>query len=99
MEKLLLVVNAHEPNINSIDFACGLASLTGTRITGLFVENIYSGYVPADIDSPSCFERIKAREEGTAVMTETELAIRLFVDECAKKNVPQETYLDKGEPI
>jgi hypothetical protein len=99
MEKLLLVINVHQPNIASIDFACQVASLTGTKLTGLFIENIYSGYVPEDINGPSYFERIKAREAETAVTTDTGHAVKLFVEECTKKSVSQETYIDRGEPI
>ena len=99
MEKLLLVINAHQPSIASIDFACQVASLTGTKLTGLFIENIYFGYVPENINGPSYFEQIKAGKDDAAVTTDTGLAVELFVDECAKKNVAQATYIDKGEPI
>lgn len=99
MEKLLLVINAHQPDLTSIDFACQVASLTGSTLTGLFIENIYFGYVPENLNSHSRFQQIKARGEETTVVTETGRAIRLFVDECAKKNIPLETYIDKGEPI
>ena len=99
MEKLLLVINAHQPNLTSIDFACQVASLTGSTLTGLFIENIFFGYVPESLNSPSYFQQIKAREDETTVVADTGHAIRLFVDQCAKKKIRLETYIDKGEPV
>lgn len=99
MEKLLLVVNAHQPGIASIDFACQVATLTGTKLTGLFVENIYFGYVPADTSTSAYFERIASPTPQVPVETDTQQAIQIFVDECGKKMVAQEVYIDKGEPI
>ena len=40
MEKILLAINAINPDKNSLDFACYLGRLTNSKITGIFLENI-----------------------------------------------------------
>jgi hypothetical protein len=99
MEKILLVINAYKPHLASIHFACAVAQSTKTKLTGLFIENVYFGYVPSDFDEPSSSDRSgKAGAEATADSV-TVQAIQLFVSECAKKGVEQEIYINKGEPI
>ena len=41
MEKIIVVVNAHKPDMVSIDFACRVAALTQSTLTGLFIETLY----------------------------------------------------------
>jgi len=98
MEKILLVINAHKPNLASISFACKTAEETGSKITGLFIENLF--YRPAaQLDEASYFSSISESEAATEVVTDTEQAVQLFVQECALQKVQTETYMDKGEPI
>ena len=39
MEKILLAINAVNPDKNSLEFACYLGRLTNSKITGIFLEN------------------------------------------------------------
>ena len=39
MEKILLAIDAHNPDKNTLEFACYLARLTKSKITGVFLEN------------------------------------------------------------
>jgi nucleotide-binding universal stress UspA family protein len=99
MEKILLVVNAHKPDNDSIDFACTIASMAQSRLTGLFIENLFFEYIPpASQDRSSYF---KTQQDGTdiAVTTDTEQAVRLFKEQCKARQVEPEVYMDKGEPI
>ena len=99
MEKILLVINARKPDTASIDFACSMAALAETRLTGLFIENLFFEYIPAGgIDSPSYFETVK-ENAGATVTADTEQAVRIFKDACQRMTVLSEVFIDKGEPI
>jgi hypothetical protein len=98
MEKILLVLNARQPDISSIDFACRIANLAGTKLTGLFIENPYLELIPADIDGPSYFETVD-KITNIAVTTDTNQSVRLFKEECQRSGINPEIYIDQGEPI
>src|SRR5687768_6404398 len=99
MEKILLVINAHKPNLKSIDFACRIAALANTNLTGLFIENLYFEYIPAfERDYSSYFEAV-TEKAGTKVTADTEQAITIFKDECQRKGITARTHVDNGEPI
>lgn len=99
MEKILLVINARRPDTASFDFACRIASVTGSKLTGLFIENLFYSDPPATYDVENYFDTVEPKGDDTLVATDTEQAVRLFVQECALHNVPALTYIDKGEPI
>ena len=40
MEKILLAIDAIKLNNTSLEFACYLARLTNSKITGVFLENL-----------------------------------------------------------
>ena len=67
MEKILLVINAHKPDVQAIRFACGIAKDAGTKLTGVFVENVYFEYIPSSIepgyDLHSSVDSLKSVEE------------------------------------
>ncbi|MCW3091985.1 MAG: universal stress protein [Ferruginibacter sp.] len=46
MEKILLAVDAVNPKKNALDFACYLARLTKSRVTGVFLENQLAAEAP-----------------------------------------------------
>ena len=99
MEKILLIVNARTPNLESISFACKMAKTAQTKLTGLFIENLNFDYVPpAGIDTPSYFIPINQTDTAT-IAADTERAIKLFLEQCEKKGVQAEIYRDKGEPL
>jgi hypothetical protein len=97
MVKILLVINAHKPNVESFEFACNMATSAHSKLTGLFIENLFSDEAPASLES-DYFDTVGQNETRT-VFTDTEQALRLFVQECAMRNIKAETYIDKGEPI
>jgi hypothetical protein len=98
MEKILLVVNAHKPDIFSIDFACQVARLAQTKLTGLFIENLYFEYPVVGFDDVSYFRQVSAAANAT-ITADTDQSIRLFKEECSHKGVSPEVYIDQGEPI
>lgn len=99
MEKILLVINARSPDVFSIDFACRIANLAQTKLTGLFIENLYFEYIPVDaLEGPSYFNTV-SKITNTMVAVDTDQSIRLFKEECLRKGIKPEVYVDKGEPI
>jgi hypothetical protein len=99
MEKILLVINARSPDVFSIDFACRIANLAQTKLTGLFIENLYFEYIPVDVlEGPSYFNTV-SKITNTMVAVDTDQSIRLFKEECLRKGIKPEVYVDKGEPI
>ena len=42
MEKILLAIDAINLDKNSLEFACYLAQLTKSKVTGVFLENLMS---------------------------------------------------------
>jgi nucleotide-binding universal stress UspA family protein len=99
MEKILLVINAHNPDVFSIDFACRVVNLSHTKLTGLFIENLYFEYIPVNaIDEPSYFSAVSTTANAT-VAVDTDQSIRLFKEECLRRGIRPEVYIDQGEPI
>jgi hypothetical protein len=98
MEKILLVINAGNPNMSLIDFACRIAAIAQTKLTGLFFENLYFEYIPVDaLGSPSYFT---VNETANATVTAgTDQSTRLFKEECLRRGIKPDVYVDKGEPI
>ncbi|MGE5520914.1 MAG: hypothetical protein ACM3VS_13365 [Candidatus Dadabacteria bacterium] len=98
MEKILLVVNSHKPDMGTIEFGCRIAALAETKLTGVFIDNPYTAFLPSAPAGDSYFKAVR-EASGEVVTTDTDQAIRLFVDECRRKGIPSEIYTDKGDPI
>lgn len=99
MEKILLIINARNPDVFSIDFACRIANLAQTKLTGLFIENLYFEYIPVDaLEEPSYFAAV-SNTTNVTVAADTDQSIRLFKEECLRKGIKPEVYVDRGEPI
>ena len=98
MERIILVLNARQPDISSIDFACRIAGIANTKLTGLLIENPYIELIPADIDGPSFFAKVDTIT-NFAVTADTDQSVRLFKDECRLKGITPEICIDHGEPI
>ena len=95
MEKILLVINARKPHLGSVDFACHIAKLAQTRLSGLVIENSY-----LDIAHPGLDEGYFDQPEATsAVIADTGQTVRIFKDVCERKGVSYEVFTDSGEPI
>jgi hypothetical protein len=99
MEKILVVINAHDPDLKQINFACKMARLAKTKLTGVFIENIYSEYQPLPgIDGLSYFNAVIEKEDTNVVM-ETTQAVTIFKDQCKIHGIGYEAVVDHGEPM
>lgn len=95
MEKILVVMNAHKPDMDTIDFACRMASIAGTRLTGLFIDNVFFEYATPDIGLSYFHNTGKSR----TLTADVEQTVRIFKDECLKNGIDPEVYIDQGEAI
>lgn len=99
MQKIVLVINAYKPDTAAINFACQIAALTKSRLTGLFVENLYHKPAAVSLSEASYFGSMKEKEEDTLVSTDADQAVQFFVQMCNSQKIAVETLTVKGEPI
>lgn len=102
MEKILLAIDAINPDKNALEFACYLGRLTKSKVTGVFLENLLSeerpvlknmhgmGYVDWEVDEKS--------EEHRAKMGLIEKNITFFKEGCINREVSYSMYRDRGVP-
>src|SRR5665647_2855518 len=102
MEKILLAIDATNPDKNALEFACYLGRLTKSKITGVILENLVSEERPvlksmegmhfADwtIDENS--------EENKAKMEQIKNSITFFKEGCISRCVGYNLHRDTGVP-
>lgn len=95
MEKILVIINAHQPDMNTIDFACQIALMAKTHLTGLFIENTFMEYASPEIG----VSYFSSEQNNRAVTADTEQTVRVFKEQCAKKGITAEILADRGEAI
>ncbi|MDF2382503.1 universal stress protein [Nostoc ellipsosporum NOK] len=102
MKQILLAIDASSPDKSSINFACYLAALTGSRITGVFLENLVANEEPvlrktfgATYIDWQLDENSEAYKEKCA---QTEQHIAAFEHACRERNVRCSIHRDKGSP-
>lgn len=88
MEKILLAIDAQNPDKNSLEFACFLARLTKSTLTGIFLDN--SALEEATIGDNS---------GETAQSGLTERNIRWFNEKCIGEETKHDLHTDSGIPI
>jgi hypothetical protein len=103
MEKILLAIDAINPDKHSIEFSCYLAHLTKSRITGVFLENLIGEekpvtkqmhglmYVDWEVENPS----LKHSEKVKLIKK----SIGLFVSVCTNHKVNFHIHKDVGVPL
>lgn len=103
MEKILLAIDAINPNKNALDFACYLGRLNKSAVTGVFLENLVAeersvlkqlagGMV---YESEATVEDVKERQAKTALI---EKNIALFKDGCVAREVNYHLHRNRGVP-
>lgn len=102
MRKILLGIDAINPDKNALDFACYLARLTRSKLTGVFLENLVAeerpvlkqmqgfAYVDWQVDENS--------REHTTKMELVEKNIFFFREACLRRGVTGNVHRDRGIP-
>ena len=103
MEKILLALDAHQLETNTIDFACFIAKLAGSKLTGVFLEDVRQKemtYV-ADTARPTCIGRPERasyeQEEGPVDIVS--LNIKRFKESCVCRETTGLIHRDRGIPL
>lgn len=103
MEKILLAINAVDPDTNALDFACYLARLTKSKITGVFLENFVAEEMPVlkqkDGITYMNWEVDEKADDYKEKMAIIENNIAFFKERCTSLGVSYGIHLDRGVPI
>src|SRR5665647_138700 len=100
MEKILLAVDAINPDNNSLEFAGYLGRLTKSKITGVFLDNLSIEERPllkkvlANADNAEEEESSEPKEKMELI----EKNISFFEEACINREVNYRLYLDGGNP-
>jgi hypothetical protein len=110
MEKILLAMEGCKQNTYAIDFACYLAKLTGSRLTGVFLEGNADGTGPEVIhmdelvDEPELV-RLNGTDsvvyrpaQDTGADSVSQRVLR-FREACMCREVPARVHRDRGVPL
>jgi hypothetical protein len=98
MEKILLAMDGYKQNTYAIDFACYLAKLTHSRLTGVFLEGIPEGGGPGT-------QRLEEPETVGQVASDVCAAdpvlqhVHRFREACLCREVPARVHRDRGVPV
>ena len=102
MEKIIIGIDARQINTKALYFACYIANLTHSKITGIFLENQAEEDVPVvkQLYGMPYVETIVAADipENSVKRKLCEQNIRLFREVCDSKGVSCSVHRDKGVP-
>jgi hypothetical protein len=88
MQKILLAMDANKPDKNALEFACYLARLTKSKITGVFLDNI--AVAETAITGP-------ANEGVTKNLLENSTS--WFNEKCISEETRHDFHSDRGVPL
>ena len=102
MEKILLAIDAVHPDVGGLEFACYLAKLTKSRVSGVFMENLVADQKPVFRNmyegSYLNWEIDKDSPEYISKMALIEKNINLFKEKCIKEEARHEVLRNQGVP-
>lgn len=99
MDKILVAMDAYNISTPAIDFACYLARLTNSRLTGVFLEDVLSDEKPAFQAIAQVQGTITAAEQVELRETSTEENIKLFKQSCECRSTVATIHRDRGIPL
>lgn len=99
MKKILFIMNGLQMPFHATDFACYMASLSGAKLVGVFLENLRYGEKPElqQVMGVPYVETIVASDipEYVKDNQRVENNIRIFEKICEQKNVRSAVYRDR----
>ena len=95
MRKILLAINALDLNTPSIDFACYIAALTKSKVTGVFLENVLNEEITEDAYVSRLNENELSHNQRQAIVDQN---IQLFKNICQEKGIAACIHRDRGMP-
>ncbi len=96
MEKILLAMDGYKQNTYAIDFACYLAKLTHSRLTGVFLEGTPEGGEPGimRLEEPEMVGEVSGGVADAVLQH-----VRRFREACLCREVPARVHRDRGVPV
>jgi nucleotide-binding universal stress UspA family protein len=95
MKRILVAIDANQVNVNMLDFACFIAKLTHSKLTGIFLDKIKAeeplkemAYVALG-EPAGTSEKVKLFDEGA----------RLFTNACNNRGANCSLHHDEGSPV
>jgi hypothetical protein len=102
MEKILLAMDATNPNMQALDFACYLGALTRSKITGVFLENLVADekFVLQEMHNSNTpnWQTDKTIDEFINKAQTVEKNIASFKQACERRSTRHTVHRDKGVP-
>jgi hypothetical protein len=98
MKKMLLVIDATYVNTNTLDFACYLASLSHSKLTGVFLDNHLEDAALAislAYGAPFSGMVVSGTEQKRSLCKDN---ISIFREACSKKNISYSIHHDRNVP-
>jgi nucleotide-binding universal stress UspA family protein len=98
MEKILLAMDGYKQNTYAIDFACYLAKLTHSGLTGVFLEGTPEWGLPAIVrmQEPEVVEELSDVHLAADPVLQH---VRQFREACLCREVPARVHRDRGVPV
>ena len=98
MNKILLAMDGYNQNTYAIDFACYLAKLTHSRLTGVFLEGDADdrGGQTIWVEAPHA---VRALREGVIVEDPVSRHVHQFRESCLVRGVTAKVHRDRGVPV
>ena len=102
MEKILLAIDAINPDRKALEFACYLGRLTKSKITGIFLENLVEEerLVLKEVRGKE-FMELALDEDSDEYKVKTALInnnIACFKEACTAREVSYKVHRDRGTP-
>lgn len=98
-----MATNAAELKVVVLDFACYIAKLTRSKLTGVFLENLQGETAPVmkRLYGMTYVETIVAGDiaENDTILKMSEQNIQLFKQACESKGVNYSIHRDRGVPV
>jgi hypothetical protein len=102
MEKILLAIDAIRVNKSSLEFACYLARLTKSKVTGVFLENLVADEKPVLKKAYGrAYVNWEINEASQEYQNKVQLIdnnIRHFKESCIQQEVCFQLHRDRGVP-
>jgi nucleotide-binding universal stress UspA family protein len=102
MEKILLAIDAVNPDTSAMDFACYLGRLTKSKVTGIFLENLVAEEKPVWKKAYGTtyldWEADEQSEEHKDKQQIIDKNIAMFKQACENRSVQCKIHRDRGAP-
>jgi nucleotide-binding universal stress UspA family protein len=96
MEKILVAIDANQINKNVLNFACFIAKLTHSKLTGVFLENNEKTAVVAEESLHMPHDEFIDARSGVRLRDDN---IHVFKEMCANRGANCAIHLDRGVPV